>query len=52
MSEGVFEMLMRIGIKNEVSSGLTTIAGQLTAMHGLVTKAESAFGGWKGAIGR
>jgi hypothetical protein len=45
MSETIFEMMMRIGLKNEVSAGLLAITNQLNTLHTLVGRVESAFGG-------
>jgi hypothetical protein len=47
----VYEMLMRMGVKNEVSSALLAISQQMVGIHNLVGTISSGFGGWKLAIG-
>lgn len=47
----VYELLAKIGLKNEVSSGLLLISSQMMNIHGIVQKIEAGFGGWKLALG-
>lgn len=46
----VYEMMMRIGLHNEVSAGLLLIGNQLTNVHRLAERVTGAFGGWRTAI--